>query len=225
MSKLPLGLNYIICFLACFSLPVHAVDDPQAPANPSTPAGADKCDFCLEMVKLPKAGISIGKYEVTQAQWRSVMGDNPSMFPNCGDNCPVEQVSWDDVQTYIERLNQKTGKRYRLPTEEEWFAGCQAGQFSEYCGVGDIDALAWYRSNSGSSTHPVGQKGANAYGLYDMTGNVWEWTSSCWDGDCANRVYRGGPWNGVPAYVRSTERNGADTAYRSFNLGLRLILD
>jgi len=107
------------------------------------------------------------------------MGSNPSEFSSCGDNCPVENVSWNDVHAFIKRLNLLTGKHYRLPTEEEWLAACQAGGSHEYCGSDNIEAVARYYSNSEKRTHPVGQKQPNAYGLYGMSGNVWQWTDSC----------------------------------------------
>jgi formylglycine-generating enzyme required for sulfatase activity len=107
---------------------------PESPAR-AHPAIAEAfvssskdCDYCPEMRKLQALGISIGKYEVTQNQWRAVMGDNPSYFLSCGGFCPVEDVSWDDAQRYIQRLNQLTGKRYRLPSEDEWYTACQAGE-------------------------------------------------------------------------------------------------
>ena len=151
---------------------------------------------------------ALGKYEVTQAQWQAVMGDNPSNFKQCGGNCPVENVSWNDAQAFIQKLNQKTGANYRLPTEAEWEYACKAGQETEYCGGNNIDEVAWYGNNS-QTTHPVGQKQANAFGLYDMSGNAWEWVQDSyhgkyngaptdgteWLGDGAKRVLRGGSWS------------------------------
>ncbi len=171
----------------------------------------------------------LGKYEVTQAQWRAVMGDNPSHFKGC-DNCPVEQVSWDDIQGFIEALKQKTGKGYRLPTEAEWEYACRSGgRDEEYCGGSSLGILAWYNNSSGSKTHPVGQKRPNGLGLYDMSGNVWEWAQDClndsyagapsdgtaWErGDCFQRVLRGGSWRSFPWSLRS--------AYRFNMSGLRI---
>ena len=181
-------------------------------------------DQRLIMVKLP-SGLFIGKYEVSQGFWQAVMGNNPSYFKSCGDDCPVEQVSWDDVQQFIVKLNKITGRHYRLPTEEEWSAACLGGEKTEYCGSNSVDAVAWYSGNSGDKTHSIGQKKPNHYGLYDMSGNVWEWTSSCWESDCSRRVGRGGSWSDNPASVRSAYRYWYYTADRNFNLGFRLAQD
>jgi len=181
-------------------------------------------DRGIEMVKLPN-GILMGKYEVTQGQWQKIMGNNPSYFSTCGNNCPVEQVGWDDVQQFIQRLNQQTGKRHRLPTEDEWYAACQAGSSHKYCGSDSIGTVAWYDENSGRSTHTVGQKQPNAWGLFDMSGNVSEWTSSCYDGDCSLRVLRGGSRDSGPSYQRSSYRDGYYANYRLHYLGFRLAQD
>lgn len=150
----------------------------------------------------------IGKYEVTQAEWKAVMGSNPSYFK--GDNLPVESVSWDDCQTFIRKLNALTGKNFRLPTKAEWeFAarGGNSGRGYKYSGSNDIGAVAWYDENSGNQTHPVGQKSPNELGIYDMSGNVWEWSQDWYDNyppstqtnpvgpeSGSNRVIRGGSW-------------------------------
>ncbi|MBI3600779.1 MAG: formylglycine-generating enzyme family protein, partial [Nitrospinae bacterium] len=164
----------------------------------------------------------MGKYEVTQKEWQSIMGNNPSYLKNC-DNCPVEQVSWNDVQEYINKLNQKTGKKYRLPTEAEWeYAARSGGRSEKYSGGNNIDSVAWYNSNSNSKTHPVGQKEANGLGLYDMTGNVWEWCQDWYDSDYYRkspknnpegassgqyRVLRGGSWDEYARYARAAIRS------------------
>jgi formylglycine-generating enzyme required for sulfatase activity len=165
----------------------------------------------------------MGKYEVTQGEWKAVMGDNPAYFSACGDRCPVEQVSWDEVQTFIRRLNQQTGLKYRLPTEQEWYSACQAGTNFDYCGSDSLDEVAWYASNSGGATHLVGEKQANAWSLYDMSGNVFEWTSSCFENECTQRATRGGSWAYKPANLIAFYRFGFRSGHRSGNLGFRLI--
>ena len=118
----------------------------------------------------------IGKYEVTQALWQTVMESNPSSFK--GNNLPVEQVSWNDCQEFIGKLNSITGRKFRLPTEAEWEYAARGGRKSlkyQYSGGNAISEVAWYTNNSGINTHPVGMKQANELGLYDMTGNVREW--------------------------------------------------
>ena len=124
----------------------------------------------------------LGKHEVTQAEWEAVMGSNPSRFDECGGDCPVENVSWDDVQDFIGRLNALEGEvRYRLPTEAEWEYAARAGTAGDRY-AGNLDAIAWYDGNSGGSTHPVGQKAPNAFDLHDMLGNVFEWVQDWYGG-------------------------------------------
>jgi len=181
---------------------------------------------------------SIGKYEVTQAQWQRVMGSNPSHFTQCGDTCPVEKVSWEDAQQFISRLNQQSGSNYRLPTEAEWeYAARSGGKSEKYSGGNDVDAVAWYSGNSGSQTHPVGQKQANGLGIYDMSGNVWEWVQD-WYGNYGNvrqqnptglssgsgRVVRGGGWDDVAWVVRSAFRFCYVPGFRFDYLGFPLVL-
>jgi len=179
---------------------------------------------------------AIGKYPVTQAEWRAVMGDNPSTFGDC-DDCPVETVSWEDAMAYIQQLNTLTGQRFRLPTEAEWEYACRANQYTRHAGSDNIDTVAWYNGNSGGQTHSVGQKQPNAFGLHDMSGNVWEWTASAYvaeyDGSetsstndtKASRVNRGGSWGDAPGGVRSANRDWNDPAGRSSLLGFRLAQD
>ncbi|MBK8195781.1 MAG: formylglycine-generating enzyme family protein [Lewinellaceae bacterium] len=148
----------------------------------------------------------IGKYEVTQKQWRQVMGDNPSSFKNC-DDCPVEKVSWDDVQRFLDALNARLPrgqKKYRLPTEAEWEFAARGGKGSRrytYAGANDPGKVAWYYDNSGSKTHPVGQLAPNELGIHDMSGNVYEWCDDTWGPypcdtktkkESSRRVVRGG---------------------------------
>ncbi len=179
--------------------------------------------------------------EVTQGQWRAIMGNNPSRFSNCGDGCPVEKVSWNDVQAFISKLNRKEGtNRYRLPTEAEWEYAARAGSTSRFCFGDDEDRLseyAWYVRNSGGKTHSVAQKKPNAWILYDMHGNVWEWCQD-WYSDYpsgsvtdptgpssgSSRVYRGGCWLNLAGLCRSANRLWYLPGYRSHRLGFRLAL-
>ena len=182
----------------------------------------------------------IGKTEVTQEMWQAVMGSNPSYFK--GNRKPVEMVTWDNCQTFISKLNSLTGKNYRLPTEAEWEFAARGGIKSKgykYSGSNTLDDVAWYKENSGGTTHDVGTKNPNELGLYDMSGNVWEWCND-WDdfqyyssspsnnptgpSSGSNRVDRGGCWGGFASFCRSSGRNGftPDNCYN--NLGLRLCL-
>jgi len=176
---------------------------------------------------------AIGKFEVTQAQWKTVMGSNPSTFSNCGDNCPVENVSWNDAQEFIQKLNAKTGKQYRLPSEAEWEAACRGGETHQYCGSSEVQSVAWYDERS---TRPVGQKQANAYGLYDMSGNVWEWVEdgwhenyngapsdgTAWQGYDSRNVIRGGSWRFDRFVIDAAERKWNIPSDRYSTLGFRL---
>ena len=180
----------------------------------------------------------IGKFEVTQALWTAVMGDNPSYFK--GDNYPVECVSWNDCQEFLQKLNGLTGKRFQLPTEAEWEYAARGGNKSKgykYSGSNDIDEVAWYDGNSGSQTHPVGTKKPNELGIYDMSGNVWEWCNDWYgvytstpannptgpsSGGC--RVYRGGSWSSDARGCRVSNRYGDYPDGRSYDLGFRLVL-
>ena len=196
----------------------------------------------------------IGKYEVTQAQWRAVMGNNPSNFK--GDNLPVEYVSWNDVQDFIRRLNASTGKQYRLPTEAEWEFAARGGNSSRgtrYSGSNTVGNVAWYYENAGdkilddktwgsdklvsnnNKTHPVGTKSANELGIYDMSGNVWEWCNDWYGSYNSNtqtnpqgaslgstRVFRGGSWGSHARYTRVSYRSSGAPDYRADSIGFRL---
>ena len=182
----------------------------------------------------------MGKYEVTQAQWLAVMGKNPSEYKD--PRRPVDQVTWIEVQEFIQRLNQmeKTDK-YRLPSEAEWEYAARAGQDGPYGFDGGEDSLAkyaWYGHEGNVGTRPVGQRRANAWGLYDMHGNVWEWVEDCWHddytdaptdskpwlakGDCATRVLKGGGWNSDAFYVRSRVRGSYGYDLNDVGNGFRL---
>lgn len=180
----------------------------------------------------------IGETEVTQELWQAVMGNNPSYFK--GANMPVEQVSWDDCQTFITILNQLTGKKFRLPTEAEWEYAARGGKQSkgyQYSGSNNLDDVAWYWDNSNGTTHPVKTKQPNELGIYDMSGNVYEWCQD-WYGSYnsstqtnptgpnsgSSRVNRGGSWNGIARGCRSAYRNRHNPSSRFNGLGVRLAL-
>jgi formylglycine-generating enzyme required for sulfatase activity len=177
----------------------------------------------------------MGETEVTQALWQAVMGSNPSHFT--GDNRPVENVSWNDCQAFIQKLNQLTGRTFRLPTEAEWEYAARGGVHHsgyKYAGSNSVGYVAWYNGNSGSQTHDVKTKQPNALGLYDMSGNVWEWCSD-WYGSYSSgaqtgpqgpssgstRVLRGGSWNRSVGDCRVSDRNG-DGPGRGSYYGFRL---
>ena len=171
----------------------------------------------------------IGSTEVTQDLWKAVMGSNPSKYK--GGNLPVENVSWDDCQEFCNRLSDLTGCSFRLPTEAEWEYAARGGNLSrgyKYSGSNDIGSVAWYKGNSNGRTHSVASKQSNELGLYDMSGNVWEWTSDFYSRDYSyNRgdypVYRGGAWNGYYARdCRSAIRNHNLPSFSDCHLGLRL---
>ena len=181
----------------------------------------------------------MGKYEVTQALWQTVMGSNPSRFKG-SNNLPVECVSWDDCQEFIRKLNIMTGRSFRLPTEAEWEYAARGGKKScgyQYSGSSNILDVAWYWDNSLDGTHVVGMKQANELGLYDMTGNVFEWCKD-WYGayrssslinpagtaSGADRVCRGGGWGSSMRCCRSSYRDYYPPNYRYGNLGFRLVL-
>jgi len=180
----------------------------------------------------------IGKTEVTQELWQAVMGNNPSYYS--GNDLPVEQVSWNDCQEFIKKLNSLTGLNFRLPTEAEWEYAARGGNKSKgykYSGSNDIGSVAWYDSNSSSKTHAVATKSPNELGLYDMSGNVWEWSSD-WYGDYSSgsqsnpkgpssgsgHVRRGGSWGLNARNCRVSDRDNMILDYVSINLGLRLAL-
>ena len=165
----------------------------------------------------------IGKYPVTQALWKAVMGEdnNPSYFK--GNDRPVEKVSWEDAQEFIQKLNVKTGKAYRLPTEHEWILAASVDN-TIYSGSDDIDEVAWYYGNSEDQSHPVGQKKPNSLGIYDLTGNVWEWCQDRYEKKETFRVVRGGSWFFDPQDCRCTYRLSGRPQYRGYDVGFRLAL-
>jgi len=207
-----------------------------------------------EMVEIPEKNYAIGKYQVTQALWESVMGNNPSHFK--GSSRPVEMVDWFECVEFCNKLSEKEGLEkaytingeevecnfevngYRLPTDWEWYFAAKANQDFEYAGSDNIDEVAWYEDNSNEETHGVGQKKANGFGLYDMSGNVEEW---CWDwfeggwefsleatedstgpSTGSYRVFRGGSWHDVARYASVSRRFRYGPSFHSSYLGFRL---
>ena len=176
---------------------------------------------------------------VTQKQWKEVMGNNPSNFD--GDDLPVGCVSWNDCREFVKKLNQRDpGKGYRLPSEAEWEYACRAGTTTKYYSgnsESDLERAGWYRDNSGGKTHPAGQKEPNAWGLYDIHGNVWEWCEdwyhssyngapsdgSAWVSPTGKyRVLRGGSWSLIQDYCRSAHRGRSNPVSRYGSYGFRL---
>lgn len=219
--------------------------------SPSSEKDRDNCEGQVHKVKISRP-FYMGIYEVTQAQWNAVMGttisqqrdkDSPSRpLQGEGTNYPMYYVSWEEAVEFCKKLNQREGKRYRLPTEAEWEYACRAGtQTRFYFGDDEssLDAYTWHVNNSDHETHPVGQKKANAFGLYDMYGNVWEWCSDWYDEDyCSNspsvdpkgpntgtaRVLREGAWDHPSRYCRSAARGGLVTVWRDRANGFRVVV-
>ncbi len=202
----------------------------------STDSDAYSYEKTVHQVTL--SSFSIGQTEVTQELWEAVMGSNPSNFK--GARLPVEQVSWNDCQTFITKLNTLTGKQFRLPTEAEWeFAarGGNSSKGSKYAGSDNIDDVAWYTSNSSSTAHDVATKQPNELGIYDMSGNVWEWCQdwyASYSSSAANdptgpssgsyRVHRGGCWLNPARVCRVSNRDYYAPSNSNIYLGLRLAL-
>lgn len=198
------------------------------------------------MVRIPGRNYEMGKYHVTRGEFAKFVSEanydagnscyvwdgskwgnrSGSNWRNPGftqdDNHPVACVNWNDAQAYVSWLSKKTGRQYRLPVEAEWEYACYGGSQSEYCGGGDINAVAWYKDNSSGQTHPGGQKQANGYGLYDMSGNLWQWMENKYDNEHDWRALRGGSWNIVPQFVRAAYRDFGDPAIRYRYRGFRL---
>ena len=182
----------------------------------------------------------IAQFQVTQKQWQNVMNTNPSYFKGC-DECPVEKVSWNEVQQFIARLNKISGQGLRLPSEAEWEYACRStGNSERYCGGNIAKSFAWYFDNSSRKTHPVSEKRANSLGIYDMSGNVWEWVQDCWNptykdapadskawltGQCKSRVLRGGSWDNKDYEMRLSYRNWDNVDKQDFTYGFRLARD
>jgi len=185
-------------------------------------------------------GFWMAKFEITQGQYQKVMGTNPSSFKK-GNNYPVENIRWLDARAFVRKLNQATGKHYRLPSEMEWEYAARSGGYKQSYGApGNAKGGAWYMDNSNNSTHPVGNKNINGLGLFDMSGNVWEWTQDCWHTDvskspkdgspwtlrhCENRVLRGGSWFDAKDMITTKTRVYNATDKTDNNSGFRIVLD
>ena len=216
------GMEFLPIPAGCFLMGDTTGDSDEKPAH----------NVCLD-------AFYIGKYEVTQKQWLHLTGKRPSFFSSCGDNCPVESVSWNDVQEFVHKLNNLNGGTYRLATEAEWEYACRSGGKTErFCGGDEVNTVAWHDKSSNSQPHPGGDKRPNGLGIYDMSGNVWEWVSDRYDKDYysqssasnpegalrgSTRVIRGGSWYNDSRNVRASIRSSDEPDHRSINLGFRLV--
>lgn len=240
---------FAMAFAAVAQTTTPLRDCPDCPDLMVIPAGSFTMGSLTgseEEANTPRRTVSvnafaIGKYEITQAQWFSIMGTRPGMFK--GDDLPVEQVTWKQALEFTRKLSEKTGQAYRLPTEAEWeYAARADSQTDYYFGTDQMQVTdhSWFDENSDETTNPVGQKPANNYGLYDMYGNVWEWTMDCWNtsyegapvdgsawtsGDCSMRVARGGSWYNKLKSIKSTARArySSEIRYNSRGGGLRVV--
>ncbi|AMK10903.1 formylglycine-generating enzyme required for sulfatase activity [Pseudodesulfovibrio indicus] len=214
------GMEFVFVPGGCFQMGSSSGVDYEKPVH----------EVCVD-------GFWMGKYEVTQTEWQRVMKNNPAHFK--GERNPVEQVSWNDVQDYIKRLNAKGNGTFRLPTEAEWeYAARSGGRDEKYAGGNNVDHVAWYRDTSNGKTHPVGTKAPNGLGLYDMSGNVWEWCQDVYDQNAYSRhshqnpvysgktgyyVERGGGWGGMAWDVRAANRAKSVPSSRNSYRGFRLL--
>ena len=216
------GMEFVWVPSGCFNMGSNTGEQFEKPVHP----------VCV-------SGFWLSKYEVTQAQYEKITGTNPSDFK--GADRPVDSVSWDDAMKFALAYGLSTNVPMRLPSEAEWEYACRAGeQHATYCGDGDPSELGWYGANSKDQTHPVGQLRANAWGLYDMSGNVWEWVLDCWNldyvgapadgsawlaGNCTRRVARGGAWDiRQPTLIRAAKRGRGDRSYRLNVVGFRVVI-
>lgn len=218
------GMEFVLIKGGCFQMGDEEGDREERPVH----------EVCV-------SNFYLGRYEVTQGQWKALMGKNPSKNKN-SDRDPVEDVSWNDVEDFIKELNQKTGRNYRLPTEAEWeYAARSGGRKYKWAGTNnesDLANFAWYNDNSSRDHRPVGQKRPNAYGLYDMTGNVAEWVADVYDSGYykesprmnpvasgrGDRVYRGGSFKDRAKDARTTKREKKSNRRADQTIGFRLAL-
>lgn len=223
------GMEFVFVKGGCFQMGETAPDNPGK-------------EICVD-------DFYIGKYEVTQGQWRAVMGNNPSFFKDCGDNCPVEQVSSIDAQEFVNKLNRKSQMKsdlrsglvmFRLPYEAEWEYAARDGQKGErWAGTSNKDTIgdyAWFVANSEKKTHPVGQKKPNGLGIYDMSGNVWEWVRNGYEDASKKSVdegtslhinggvgaIRGGSWGDGALDLRAANPGWVEPSLRTSHVGFRL---
>jgi formylglycine-generating enzyme required for sulfatase activity len=229
-------------FTATCPVIVHSAAPQMATVEGGTFTMGCTDNECYDWEK-PSHQVTLNSYKIdvcpiTQKQWVAIMGNNPSYFK--GDDLPVESVSWNDVQEFIKKLNEATGHHYRLPTEAEWEYACRGGSQTaqyKYSGSSNINEVAWYKENSGNKTHPVGTKAANELGIYDMSGNVWEWCSDWYEVYTATaqtnptgpatgtlKVIRGGSWGNEAQRCRASNRGTADPELGQSALGFRLVL-
>lgn len=204
--------------------------------------GSDEYDSEKPIHQVTLKAFKMGKYPITQKQYLAVMGKNPSNFQG-DENLPVEKVSWDDAVAFCKKLSEMTGQKVKLPSESQWEYACRAGSTGKYCFGDDVSKLenyAWYSENSGSKTHPVGEKLANSWGLHDMHGNVWEWCGDVWhenyngaptdgsawlkDGSQNIHALRGGSWFDEDIGCRSSVRYWDDADLRYDNIGFRVVV-
>jgi formylglycine-generating enzyme required for sulfatase activity len=218
-----IGMEFVWVPGGCYEMGSNEGDSDEKPVH----------EVCVD-------GFWVGKYEVNQGEWQRIMGNNPSRFKK-GDHYPVEKVSWNDIKEFIRKLNsfQSNRLRFRLPTEAEWEYACRSGgKQEEFSGGNDVDGVAWYGSNSGYMTHPVGTKSANGLGIYDMSGNVWEWCKDIYSENAymqhqknnpiytvggSYRVIRGGSWVSKPKSVRCANRYISHPSDGFDDIGFRLV--
>ena len=251
-----IGMEFVLIPSGSFYM---GTDESSCPQDDPSTARNERVD-CLSswgswvQVEKPRHEVTLGKpfylsrYEVTQEQWFAVMGTNPALFKDekvgeTARNYPVENISWDDAKAFVQGLNAKEGSGlYRLPSEAEWEYAARAGQGQayEYAGGASVETVAWYIGNSSDQTHRVGTKAPNAWGLYDMSGNVFEWVEDCWhysytgaptDGSAwpcqaapLARVLRGGSWRFDAVNVRIASRSGSPPGSRNGLQGFRVAL-
>jgi formylglycine-generating enzyme required for sulfatase activity len=220
------GMEFVWIPKACFDMGSTSGDSDELPTH----------NACFD-------GFWIGKTEVTQGQWIKVMGNNPAHFYKIGEckskRCPVESVSWNEIQKFIKKLNSRSNKLYRLPTEAEWEYACKGGAKQTFSGSNSIENVAWFGGNSKNKTHVVAKKNANNFGLHDMSGNVWEWVQDWYSEDAyqnhkrnnplqntssEDRVLRGGSWRLSSSYARCANRYYNSPGYRLNLVGFRLVM-